>query len=176
MIDLDQSGSVEHAREDRERGRTRRRISAAENIREMARDESSVKPKPKKKKKRRETMERHEGRRGPDPDEKREMKKRNEIEMANDRREALEDEREAKRRRLIAVDAVETVEKGRRRLRRGTNAAEGVAWNDGEVSFYHEALPERDEAAEARDSGGRRERSQSGAKEASETRKSKENG
>ena len=63
------------------------------------------------------------------------MKKRNETEMANDRREALEDEREAKRRRLMAMEAVEAAEKGRRLLKRGTNAADGEAWTDGEVSF-----------------------------------------
>ena len=55
---------------------------------------------------------------------------------------------------------------------RGMNAAEGeVSFSHGE----HGAHQER-EAAEALDTGGRRERSHSGAKEASETRKSKENG
>jgi hypothetical protein len=53
-------------------------------------------------------------------------------------------------------------------------------WTDGEVSvsssFSYGAHANRDEAAEARDTGGRRERSQSGAKEASVTRKNKENG
>ena len=102
------------------------------------------------------------------------------MEMAKDRWEALEDEREAKKRRSTAVEAVKAAEKGRRRLRRllqrGTNAAEGEVWTDGEVSFPHGAHQERDEAAGALDTGGRRELSQSGAKEASETRKSKENG
>ena len=104
------------------------------------------------------------------------------MEMAKDRWEALEDEREAKKRRSTAIEAVKAAEKGRRALRRllqgGTNAAEGEVdlWTDGEVSFPHGAHQERDEAAGALDTGGRRELSQSGAKEASETRKSKENG
>jgi hypothetical protein len=68
------------------------------------------------------------------------------------------------------------VEKGRRLLKRGTNAADGEVWTNGEVSFSCVAHPDRDEAAEARDTGGRKERSQSGAKEASEVKKSKENG
>jgi len=61
--------SVKHAREDRDRGRIRRRINV-ENKREMARDETSVQPKPRKKKKRRETTKffrpAQEGRRGPE--------------------------------------------------------------------------------------------------------------
>ena len=54
------------------------------------------------------------------------------------------------------------------------NDTDGEVWTDGEVSFLHEAQP--GEAAEAPDTGGRRERSHSGANEASEARKSKENG
>ena len=76
-----------------------------ENKREMARDETSVQPKPrkkkKKKKKRFETKKFfgpvHEGRRGPEATrekKKREMKKRNEMEMAEDRLEAREEARE----------------------------------------------------------------------------------
>ena len=112
------------------------------------------------------------------------MKKRNEMEMAEDRLEALEDAREAKKRRSAAVEAVKAAEKGRRVLHRllqrgvdrGMNGADGEVWTDGEVSFSHGAHQEREEAAEALDTGGRREQSHSGAKEASETRKSKENG
>jgi hypothetical protein len=132
-----------------------------ENNREMARDETNVKPKLKKKKKRRKTTKFfrpvHEGRRGPDA--KREMKKINEMETAKDRWKTLDDEHEAKKRRSTAIEAVKAAEKGRRALRRllqgGTNAAEGEVWTDGEVSFSHEAHQERDEA-EALDTGGRR--------------------
>jgi len=124
-----------------------------------------------------------EGRRGAEATrekKKQEMKKRNETEMAEDR---LEEAREAKKRRTAAAEAVKAAVKGRRvrhrllkiGVDRGMNGADGEVWSDGEVSFFHGAQP-REEAAEALDIGGRRERRHSGAKEASETRKSKENG
>jgi len=178
--------SAKRVREDRERGRVRRRISVG-NEREMARDEMNVQPKLKKKKKRRETMKFcrpvREDRRGSEATretKKQEMKKR----MAEDRHEAREEAREVKKRRPAAVEAVKAAMKGRRvrhrllktSVDRGMNDTDGDVWNDGEVSFLHEAQP--GEAAEALDTGGRRERSHSGAKEASEARKSKlkENG
>ena len=144
-----------------------------ENKREMARDETSVQPKPRKKKKSRETTKCyrpvHEGRRGPEATrekKKQEMKKRNETEMAEDR---MEEARETKKRRTAAAEAVKAAMKGRRvrhRLLkigadRGMNGADGEVWSDGEVSFFHGAQP-REEAAEALDIGGRRERSRSG--------------
>ncbi len=49
---------------------------------------------------------------------------------------------------------------------------DGERWDDGEVSFR--LRPEK--AAEAHDAGGRRERSHSGEKDASEARRRKENG
>ena len=111
------------------------------------------------------------------------MKKRNETEMAEDRLEAWEEAREVQRRRSAAAEAMKAAVKGRRvrhrllqmGVDRGMNGADGEVWSDGEVSFFHGAQP-REEAAEALDIGGRRERRHSGAKEASETRKSKENG
>jgi len=127
----------------------------------------------------------HEGRRGSEATretKKQEMKKRNETEMAEDRLEAREEAREVKKRRSAAVEAVKAAVKGRRvrhrllkmSVDRGMNGTDGEVWTDGEVSFFHEAQP-GEEAAEALDTGGRRERSHSGPKEASEARKSKEN-
>jgi hypothetical protein len=52
---------------------------------------------------------------------------------------------------------------------------DGGVWDDWEVSFSFMTHSDRDEAAEALDTG-RRERSQTGAKEASERMKSKESG
>ena len=116
--------------------------------------------------------------------------KKNVKEMAEDRRE---EEGESTKRRKAAAEAVkaasrgrkkwfrlqqqnaddERVTKKRRTTKEGLNAdVDGERWDDGEVSFR--LRPE--EAAEAHDTGGRRERSHSGAKEASEARKSKESG
>ena len=61
--------------------------------------------------------------------------------------------------------------------RRGTHLNLATISESFEVEFGGRSrAQEREEAAEALDTGGRRERSHSGAKEASETRKSKENG
>jgi len=167
--------SAKRVRKDRERGQERRRISVG-NEREMAREETSAQPKLKKKKKRRETANffrtAREDRRGSEAarkKKKQETKKRNETEMAEDRRE---EERETKKRRTAAAEAVKAALRGRKvrhRLQK-TNVdgevkdTDGELWDDGEVSFR--LRPE--EAAEAHD---RRERSHSGAKEASEARK-----
>ena len=51
---------------------------------------------------------------------------------------------------------------------------DGELWDDGEVSFRLQ--PEEAAELEAPDTGGRRERSHSGANEASEARRSMENG
>ena len=106
---------------------------------------------------------------------KQEIMKRNETEMAEDRREEA---REAKKRRTAAAGAVKAASRGRKvrhRLQKTSvdeemKDTDGEVWTDGEVSFR--LRPE--EAAEAHDTGGRRERSHS--EEASEARKSKESG
>ena len=81
--------------------------------------------------------------------------KRNEKEMAEDRRE---EERESTKRRTTKAGLSADVD--------------GERWDDGEVSFS--LRPE--EAAEAHDAEGLRERSHSGEKDASEARRRKENG
>ena len=106
---------------------------------------------------------------------KQEIMKRNETEMAEDR---MEEARETKKRRMAAAEAVKAALRGHRLQKTSVDGevkdTDGELWDDGEVSFLHEVRPE--EAAEAHDTGGRRERSHSGANEASEARRSKESG
>ena len=97
--------------------------------------------------------------------------------MVEDRREET---RETKKRRTAAAEAVKAASRGlkvRHRLQKMSVDGEAKdtddeRWDDGEVSFRLRS----EEAAEAHDAGGRRERSHSGAKEASEARRSKESG
>ena len=116
--------------------------------------------------------------------------KKNEKEMAEDRRE---EERESTKRRKAAAEAVKAASRGgkkwfrlqqrnaddergtkkRKTTKAGLRAdVDGERWDDGEVSFS--LRPE--EAAEAHDAEGLRERSHSGEKDASEARNRKENG
>jgi len=189
--------SAKSLRKDRERGQARRRIREG-NDRDIAR---GVEGKRKKNKKRREKRREstkffrpvREDRRGSDEERKKkkqEIMKKNEKEMAEDRRE---EEWESTKRRKAAAEAVkaasrgrkkwfrlqqqnaddERVTKKRRTTKAGLNAdVDGERWDDGEVSFS--LRPE--EAAEAHDAEGLRERSHSGEKDASEARSRKENG